>query len=130
MTLLTTIIIGMNLFSHIGFEDNVIQSPRDDEEPFLNTTWTIQVLHGVELWLVMTMVAWLVARFYDPRLRWLLPVVGFESIISGFSSPAYFRYPDTLESPGRRCWNSPANSSSSFMALQSLGPTWAERYGR
>ena len=49
MTLLTTIIIGMNLFSHIGFEDNVIQSPRDDEEPFLNTTWTIQVLHGVEL---------------------------------------------------------------------------------
>src|SRR5271169_5002169 len=44
MTLLTTIIVGLNLFSHIGLEDSVIQNPRGDEEPFLNTTWTIQVL--------------------------------------------------------------------------------------
>lgn len=88
MTLLTTIIVGLNLFSHIGFEDNIIQNPRGDEEPFINTTWTVQVLRGLALWLVMVIVAWPVARFYDPRLLWLLPIVGFGSVISGFSSPS------------------------------------------
>src|ERR1700739_3450217 len=87
MTLLTTIIVGLNLFSHIGFEDNIIQNPRGDEEPFINTTWTIQVLRGIALWLVMVIVAWPVAHFYDQRLLWLLPFVGFGAVISGFSSP-------------------------------------------
>ena len=88
MTLLTTIIVGLSLFSHIGFEDSIIQNPRGDDEPFINTTWTIQVLRGIALWLVMVIVAWPIARFYDPRLLWLLPVVGFASVISGFSSPS------------------------------------------
>ena len=87
MTLLTTIIVGLNLFSHIGFEDSVIQNPRGDDEPFINTAWSIQVLRGVALWLVMVILAWPVARFYDPRLLWLLPLVGFGAVISGFSSP-------------------------------------------
>jgi O-antigen/teichoic acid export membrane protein len=87
MTLLTTIIVGLNLFSHIGFEDSVIQNPRGDEEPFLNTAWTVQVLRGIGLWLVMVIVAWPVAHFYDQRLLWLLPFLGFASVIGGFSSP-------------------------------------------
>jgi O-antigen/teichoic acid export membrane protein len=88
MTLLTTIIVGLSLFSHIGLEDNVIQNPRGDDEVFINTTWTIQVLRGVGLWLVIVIVAWPVARFYDQRLLWLLPVVGFGCVIGGFSSPS------------------------------------------
>jgi O-antigen/teichoic acid export membrane protein len=87
MTLLTTIIVGLTLFSHIGLEDSVIQNLRGDDEPFLNTTWTIQVLRGIALWLVLLVLAWPVARIYDPQLFWLLPAVGFGSVISGFSSP-------------------------------------------
>jgi O-antigen/teichoic acid export membrane protein len=87
MTLLTTIIVGLTLFSHIGFEDSVIQNSRGDEEPFLNTVWTLQMLRGFGLWLVMVIVAWPLAHFYDKRLLWLLPFVGFASVISGFSSP-------------------------------------------
>jgi O-antigen/teichoic acid export membrane protein len=87
MTLMTTITVGLALFSHIGLEDSVIQNPRGDEEPFLNTVWTIQVLRGIGLWLVMVIVAWPVAHFYDQRLLWLLPFVGFASVISGFCSP-------------------------------------------
>lgn len=87
MTLLTTIIVGLTLFSHIGFEDSVIQNSRGDEEPFLNTVWTLQVLRGIGLWLVTLIVAWPIAHFYDKRLLWLLPIVGFASVISGFSSP-------------------------------------------
>jgi O-antigen/teichoic acid export membrane protein len=87
MTLVTTIAVGLSLFSHIGLEDSVIQNPRGDDEPFINTAWTIQVLRGVALWLAMVILAWPIARFYDPRLIWLLPVVGFGSVISGLSSP-------------------------------------------
>src|ERR1700677_5161062 len=105
MTLLTTIIVGLTLFSHIGLEDSVIQNLRGDEEPFLNTVWTIQVLRGIGLWLVMMIVAWPVAHFYDQRLLWLLPFVGFASVISGFSSPTCSRYHGTLESQGRPCWS-------------------------
>jgi O-antigen/teichoic acid export membrane protein len=88
MTLVTTILVGVNLFSHIGLEDNVIQNPRGDEEPFLNTVWTLQVLRGIGLWLVMLILAWPVAHFYEPRLLWLLPFVGLGSLISGFGSPS------------------------------------------
>lgn len=88
MTLLSTIIVGLTLFSHIGLEDSVIQNPRGDDEPFINTAWTIQVLRGIALWLVMAIAAWPIARFYDPRLLWLLPIVGFGSVMSGFGSPS------------------------------------------
>jgi len=87
MTLLTTIIVGLNLFSHIGFQDSVIQNARGDDEPFLNTAWTIQAMRGIALWLLIAVGAWPIAHFYDRRLLWLLPVVGFTCVISGFSSP-------------------------------------------
>jgi len=88
MTLLTTVIIGLNLFSHIGLEDSIVQSPRGDEETFVNTAWTIQAIRGIGLWLLTVVLAWPTARFYnEPRLLWLLPVVGFGCVIAGFSSP-------------------------------------------
>ena len=52
MTLLTTVLVGLNLFSHIGLGDSVIQSPRGDEPLFLNTAWTLQVIRGIGLWMV------------------------------------------------------------------------------
>jgi O-antigen/teichoic acid export membrane protein len=87
MTLLTTVIVGLNLFSHIGLEDSIIQNPRGDDEAFINTAWTIQVLRGIFLWVVILLLAWPVAKFYEPRLLWLLPVVGFGCVIAGFCSP-------------------------------------------
>jgi O-antigen/teichoic acid export membrane protein len=88
MTLLTTVIVGLNLFSHIGLEDSIIQNPRGDDEAFVNTAWTIQVLRGIGLWLVILLLSWPVALYYkQPLLLWLLPVVGFGCVIAGFSSP-------------------------------------------
>ena len=87
MTLLTTVLIGLNLFSHIGLGDSVIQSPRGDEPLFLDTAWTLQVLRGVGLWVVTILLAWPVARFYhEPRMLMLFPVLGFGCVIAGFAS--------------------------------------------
>jgi O-antigen/teichoic acid export membrane protein len=87
MTLLTTVLIGLNLFSHIGLGDSVIQSPRGDEPLFLNTAWTLQVIRGAGLWAITILVAWPVARFYhEPRMTALFPVLGFGCVIAGFAS--------------------------------------------
>jgi O-antigen/teichoic acid export membrane protein len=88
MTLITTVIVGLTLFTHIGLEDSIISNPRGDDEAFVNTAWTIQVLRGIGVWLVTILLAWPVARFYgETSLIWLLPVVGFSCVIGGFSSP-------------------------------------------
>ncbi len=87
MALVTTVIVGMNLFSHVGLQDSVIQNPRGDEPVFLNTAWTIQVMRGIGLFLVSIPLAWPVARFYrEPEIVALLPALGFSCLISGFSS--------------------------------------------
>ena len=81
MTLITTVIVGLTLFSHIGLEDSIISNPRGDDEAFINTAWTIQVLCGVGVWLVTILLAWPVAHFYgQPSLILLLPVVHGETL--------------------------------------------------
>jgi O-antigen/teichoic acid export membrane protein len=88
MALLTTVIVGLALFSHIGLEDSVIQNARGDEEVFVNTAWTIQAIRGIGIWLVTVLLAWPVAQFYHQRqMIWLLPILGFGCVIAGFSSP-------------------------------------------
>jgi O-antigen/teichoic acid export membrane protein len=89
LALLTTVLVGLNLFSHIGLQDSVIQNPRGDEPLFLNTTWTLQALRGVLLWVLTVVLAWPVARFYhEPRMLALFPALGFGCVIAGFSSPS------------------------------------------
>jgi O-antigen/teichoic acid export membrane protein len=88
MALVTTFIVGLTLFSHIGLEDSVIQNSRGDDEIFVNTAWTIQTIRGTGIFLVTVLIGWPVAQFYhDPRMMWLLPILGFGCVISGFSSP-------------------------------------------
>lgn len=89
MALVTTVLIGMNLFSHVGLQDSIIQNSKGDEPVFLNTAWTIQVIRGAGLWLLTIPLAWPVARFYhEPQIASLLPVLGFSCLIAGFASPS------------------------------------------
>ena len=89
MTLLTTVLVGLSLFSHIGLQDSVIQNPRGDEPVFLNTAWTLQVVRGTGLWLMTILLAWPVAHFYnEPRMIALFPVLGFGCVIGGLASPS------------------------------------------
>ncbi|MFT4114986.1 oligosaccharide flippase family protein [Silvibacterium sp.] len=89
LALVTTFIVGLNLFSHIGLETSVIQNPRGDDPDFLNTAWTIQVLRGLGVFVLTIPLAWPVAHFYhEPRMIWLLPAIGFGSAIAGFTSPS------------------------------------------
>jgi len=88
MALLTTVIVGLTLLSHIGLEDSVIQNARGDEEVFVNTAWTIQAFRGIGIWLATLLLAWPFLHLYpEVHTIWLLPVLGFGCVIAGFSSP-------------------------------------------
>ncbi|MBE9042806.1 oligosaccharide flippase family protein [Pleurocapsales cyanobacterium LEGE 10410] len=87
MALVQVFITGLNLFSDIGIRPSIIRSDRGDDPVFLNTAWTIQVIRGFGLWLGCLIIALPVANYYDdPRLTWLIPMVGLSTIVSGFNS--------------------------------------------
>ena len=87
MALVQAVLMGINMFSDIGLNAGVIRSKHGDEERFLNTAWTIQVIRGVGLWIITCIAALPAARFYEQaELMWLLPAVGLSSIAGGLSS--------------------------------------------
>jgi len=87
MTLVTTLIVGITLLSDIGLGPSIIQSARGDDQRFLNTAWTLQVLRGVGLWLVALALAWPAALFYhDHTLLMVLPVLALSMLVTGFNS--------------------------------------------
>lgn len=87
ITLVMTLIVGINLLSDFGLAPSVIQSPQGDDPDFLNTAWTIQVIRGIGLWLIALVITWPMAIFYhDPQLKLLLPVLALSTLISSFNS--------------------------------------------
>ena len=87
MTLLNTVITGMNLFSDLGLAPGIIRSKRGDDPVFLNTAWTIQAFRGIGLWLICCCLAWPIAAFYgESQLKTLVPVLSLCLVISGFAS--------------------------------------------
>jgi O-antigen/teichoic acid export membrane protein len=89
MALVSIFLMGLNLFSDIGIGISIVQNKRGDEPAFLNTAWTMQVIRGFGLWLVCLAITYPVAQLYnEPLFIWLLPIVGFTTVIDGFRSCA------------------------------------------
>ena len=90
ISMVNVIILGLGLFSDIGVGTSIIRTKRDDPD-FLNSAWTLQVIRGFGIWVVATVIAYPVAQFYNaPDLIWLIPVIAFNSVISGFGSTGLF----------------------------------------
>jgi len=80
-------IVGINLFSDIGLGPNIIQNKRGEDPQFLNTAWTLQVLRSIFIWICLIIITKPVASFYgDDRLLLLIPVIGINSLLGGFTS--------------------------------------------
>jgi O-antigen/teichoic acid export membrane protein len=85
MALVYVFIRGVHLFSDVGLRPCIIQNRQGDDPVFLNTAWTIQVVRGILIWIVTCAIALPLAYFYrQPQMLWLLPVVGLNSIVTGF----------------------------------------------
>ena len=86
MALVSVIMQGLAMFSDVGVSPSIMQSKRGDDQKFLDTAWTIQVIRGVLLWIVACGLAIPVAALYgEPLLAWILPAAGTTLFISGFN---------------------------------------------
>ncbi|WP_298845089.1 oligosaccharide flippase family protein [uncultured Roseobacter sp.] len=87
LSLAMVVLAGLTLLSDIGTRDAVIRSKRGEDEAFLQTAWTIQVLRGCAIGLVACIVAWPAAWAYDqPDLFPLICVLSLTVVIKGFKS--------------------------------------------
>ena len=79
------------MFSDVGIEPGVIQSARGDDEDFLKTAWTLQVIRGLALWVSACLLAFPLAAFYaEPELAKLIPVGSLGVVALGFSSTSLY----------------------------------------
>lgn len=87
MALVQVVIAGAALFSDLGFRGAIVQHKRGEEPAFLDTAWTLQILRGVLLMVIVMAVAGPAARFYEePQLESLLFIAAFVPLIGGFES--------------------------------------------
>lgn len=84
-------IVGVHLFSDIGLGPSIIQNKRGEDPEFVNTAWTMQIIRSLFIWLCLMSITWPVATFYqEPRLLWLIPAIGLNTLIGGFNSTAIY----------------------------------------
>lgn len=90
MALVQLVLNGASMFSTIGIRGSIVQDERGAEPIFLDTAWTISILRGILLCIVVQLIAGPVARFYEqPMLESLLRLSGFVPLIGGFSSTRF-----------------------------------------
>lgn len=89
MSIVTMFMIGICMFSDLGLSQNIIQSDNSKDQSFLDTAWSLQICRGGLIWLVCLIGAYPMSLFYHQDiLMWVIPVVGFVSVISSFNSTA------------------------------------------
>lgn len=98
MTVVNTLRMGIELFSDIGIPQSIVNNEAGDEPSFRNTAWTIQVIRGFFIWFVFLLITVPAANIYDDRrLLWLIPIMGFSSVIDGFSSTTIYTFQRRLD---------------------------------
>lgn len=87
MILLTTLRVGIELFTDIGIAQNVVSSKNAEDPRFYNTAWTLQILRGLLLALLTFVLVPVFRSYYDdPRLSFVLPFMAAFFILTGGTS--------------------------------------------
>ena len=104
MALVQVVIGGMLMLSDVGLRGSVVQNARGDDPVFLNTVWTVQILRGVVLWAIVSLLGGVFAGVFDqPELTYILPVAGLTLIIQGLYSTKVLTAQRHLQL-GRHAW--------------------------
>lgn len=85
MSLVSVVIVGLNMFSDIGIAQSISQHRRGDQQDFLDTAWTIQIIRGALLFVAACLLAYPISLFYgEPRLAIYVSVAAIGVLINGF----------------------------------------------
>ncbi|HRM73350.1 MAG TPA: oligosaccharide flippase family protein, partial [Paracoccus sp. (in: a-proteobacteria)] len=95
MTLVTSFLIGLAMFSDMGFGPSIMQNKRGDDPAFLDTIWTLKIMRGFVIFAFALVMAWPLSVFYDaPQFAWIFPVAASSLVIGGF-------FPTRIDSAAR-----------------------------
>lgn len=90
--LVTSLFFVIQQLTDTGIPNFVIARPEGDDDHALNTLWTIQLIRGVGLTLVMFMLApWAATLFGDPESTWAIRITGLSFLLLGIKSMAPMR---------------------------------------
>ncbi len=91
MAMMQVVLYGMWMLSDVGITQAVVMSPRGDEQDYLDTAWTLQVIRGGILWVAALALTYPVAAWNrEPQLLWILPIATLSAPIHGFASTRIF----------------------------------------
>jgi len=98
MAFLTAVNTGLILLSDVGIEQAVIRSEHGDDEKFLDTAWTLQMIRGGGLWFISLALAYPLALSQGQmELVWLIPIASLDVVLAGFGSTKEFSLRRRLE---------------------------------
>ena len=88
---------ALETFSQTGFSAALIQK-NEDINPYLDTAWTVQLIRGTILALILFAVAPYIADFFDaPAAKSILQVIGLSVLFQGFTSVGVIYFQKELE---------------------------------
>lgn len=98
MQIANAILQGVTMLSDVGIGPNIIQSKKGEDSKFLNTAWTVQVIRGLLLWVVLLAMTYPIANLYhepkNPEIRQgllhIIPLIGLTAFFSGFFSTSIY----------------------------------------
>lgn len=86
MGMVSVFLMALAMFSDVGIGPAIMRSNRGDDQTFLDTAWTIQIVRGFCLFVVALGLTWPVARYFgEPDLILFLPVASLTLVIAGFN---------------------------------------------
>jgi O-antigen/teichoic acid export membrane protein len=103
MSIATTVMVGLAMFSDVGLRQNVVQSPRGNEPSYLNTAWTVQIIRGLLLLSIGLCISagiyWANKWSYipadsvyaSPSLPGVIAALSISAVIAGFESTKLYQ---------------------------------------
>lgn len=98
MAVIAALQLTLNLVFDVGSGQVIVQSKRGQENAFLNTAWTLQIIRGLVIWVFSMVTAAGIAIgqahhlfkegsvYDDARLPWLIVATTFAMVLIGFGS--------------------------------------------
>ena len=93
MALTMVAISSVATLSDFGIRASVVQNPDAEDEKFLDTAWTLNIIRSVALFIAVCLVAIPFSRFYEtPEILYLVPMVGVRILIDAATTTKLIVY--------------------------------------
>lgn len=93
MLLVNSLRTGIELLTDVGIGQNIVRHKLGNDQEFINTAWTTQIIRGVILSLIGLAISYPVSLIYGkPYLTAIVAVASLTFLINGFISPGRFTY--------------------------------------